>query len=224
VPTPALAIGLPAELLASRPDVRRAELELGAAALDVDAARAAFFPRLELGASLGLQAFEPSRWLQVPESVAYGLFGGLVAPVFNRAPLEARLDAAAARQVEALMTYRRTVLEAVAEVSTQAEAVRRSEERLRLRQSQKAALERSVETADVLFRAGRATYLEVLLAREASVRAELALVDAWQANRLATVALYRALGGGWADLTADTPPYMSPRSSGSPAAPPTRRS
>ena len=59
------------------------------------------------------------------------------------------------------------------------------------------AVERSAETADVLFRAGRATYLEVLLAQQSTLRADLELVAAWKRQRLVSVVVYRALGGGW---------------------------
>lgn len=189
--------GLPAELLRNRPDVREAEHLVKAAQFDLKAAQAAFFPSLNLGAGVGLQAFNPAFLLRLPESLAYSALGGLVAPLVNRAAIEARFQGAQAAQLEAVYGYQKVVLTAFIEVTTGLSAVEATGRLVALKQEQKAAVERSVETADLLFRAGKAAWLEVLLAQQVALRSELELVEAWRQQRVAAVTTYRALGGGW---------------------------
>lgn len=196
-PPAPVSAGLPSDLLLLRPDVRQAELSVQAARFEVAAARAAFFPSLNLSASVGLQAFNPEFLVRLPESLIYSLVGGLVAPLINRTGIEAAFQGATAAQLEAMYDYQKVVLTAFAEATTSLSALEASARLVAVKRQQRAAVERSVETADVLFRAGRATYLEVLLAQQSSLRAELELVAAWRRQRQASVTVYRALGGGW---------------------------
>jgi multidrug efflux system outer membrane protein len=196
-PIPAVAEGLPSELLQLRPDVRQAEHQVAAAKFAVAAARAEFFPRLTLSAGIGLQAFNPAYLVRLPESIAYSVAGGLVAPLVNRKGIRASFQWADAAQLEAMYNYQQVVLNAFAEASTSLADLQTTEQLVLHTQSQKAAVERSVATADLLFRAGRAMYLEVLLAQQAALGADLALIEAWRRQRLASVTVYKALGGGW---------------------------
>jgi multidrug efflux system outer membrane protein len=196
-PVPGVAAGLPSELLQLRPDVRQAEHEVAAAKFEVKAARAEFFPRLTLSAGVGLQAFNPAYLVRLPESIAYSVAGGLVAPLVNRKGIRASFQWADAAQLEAMYNYQQVVLNAFAEASTSLAELQATERLILHKQGQKAAVERSVATADLLFRAGKAMYLEVLLAQQAALGADLTLIDAWRRQRLASVAVYKALGGGW---------------------------
>jgi NodT family efflux transporter outer membrane factor (OMF) lipoprotein len=192
-----LAAGLPADLLHNRPDVRAAELQVRAARFDVQAARAAFFPSLELNAGVGLAAFNPAYLVKVPASLTYGVGGGLVAPLVNRRALEAQFAGARAQQIEALHAYQRAILVAYVEVVNGLADVHHADGLLALKQAQKDTLTQAVGTADILYRAGKATYLEVLMAQQGALRAELDLVAAWKRRRVGDVILYKALGGGW---------------------------
>jgi hypothetical protein len=107
-----LGAGLPSQLLENRPDIRQAQLQLEASKLDVASARAAFFPALSLEAGLGYGAFNPVHLLATPESLLGNLAGNLVAPLLNRAGLEAQYRAAHARQLQAVFTYERALLQA----------------------------------------------------------------------------------------------------------------
>ena len=93
--------------------------------------------------------------------------------------------------------YQRALLVAVTEVTNALSNVRAVDDVLAARRDRRAALERAVGTADDLYRAGKATYLEVLLAQQTSLQADIELVEASRARRVANVAVYRALGGGW---------------------------
>lgn len=194
---PEVAQGLPSELLELRPDVRRAERQVEAAKLELEAARAEFFPSVSLSASLGLQAFNPVYLLRIPESLAYSVAGGLVAPLVNRKAIRAQFEWADAAQLEAMVEYHKVVLSAFAEASASLAGLASTDELVARKQEQKAAVEQSVATAELLFRAGKASHLEVLLAQQAALDADLDLIDAWLEQRLASVLVYKALGGGW---------------------------
>jgi multidrug efflux system outer membrane protein len=192
-----MSAGVPSDLLANRPDIRQAELEVRASRFDVKAARAAFFPSLTLTASLGYQAFNPKFLFETPESLAYSLVGGLVAPLVNRSGLHAQFNGAQANQIQAMVGYQRAILVAYVEVVNALSGIRVADEALALRNVQKEAMTQAVASADLLYRAGKATYLEALLAQQNSLRANLDLIEAWRRRHLADVTIYRALGGGW---------------------------
>jgi multidrug efflux system outer membrane protein len=116
-PPAALATGLPSALLDDRPDVRRAAAELEAAKLDVRAARARFYPSLSIDAAAGYRAFDPKHLLYTPDSMIANLAGNLVAPLLNRAGIEAAYRTASAQQVQAVLDYEQTLLRAFTEVA-----------------------------------------------------------------------------------------------------------
>jgi outer membrane protein, multidrug efflux system len=196
-PVPEVAQGLPSELLQLRPDVRQAELEVEAAKLELKAARAEFFPSVNLSAGLWLQAFNPAYLFRIPESIAYSVAGGLVAPLVNRKAIRAQFEWADAAQLEAIYNYQKVVLSAFGEASASLARLASTDELVALEQERNAAIEGAVATADLLFRAGKASYLEVLLAQQAALEADLDLIDAWLKQRLASVLVYKSLGGGW---------------------------
>lgn len=192
-----VSAGVPSELLRHRPDIRRAELEVQAAKFDVEAARAAFFPRLTISAGVGFQAFNPRYLFSTPASVTYSAFAGLLAPLVNRSGIEADFAAAKAQQIQAMYEYQKAILTGFIEVANGLTAIERSARAVDFRRAQRAAAVGTVEAADALYRAGKATYFEVLIAQQNTLAAELELIEASKRQRLASVGLYRALGGGW---------------------------
>ena len=101
IPT-AVQAGVPAQLLANRPDIKQAELELAAAKLDVKSARARFYPSIGISAGVGFRAFDPTYLIKTPESLLYSLAGDLVAPLINRNEIKATYYGASARQLQAV--------------------------------------------------------------------------------------------------------------------------
>lgn len=196
-PGASLAAGVPSELLRNRPDIREAELQLRAAELEVSAARAAFYPSLRISADLGYQAFNPRYLLSTPDSIVGSLAAGLVAPLVNRSAIQADFAAASAAQVQAMYAYQGVVLRSFAEVASGLSAVEQAAQVTAQQRQRYAALERSVETAEALFRAGKATYLEVLVAQQSLLEARLAVVEALKDHHVARLRVYKALGGGW---------------------------
>src|SRR4029079_9096924 len=97
-------VGVPAQLLLNRPDIRQAERELASAGLDVKVARAHFFPRLDIAGGIGYQAFNP-KYLFNPEALVLNAAGELTAPLINKAAIRADYLAANARQLESVYNY-----------------------------------------------------------------------------------------------------------------------
>ena len=190
-------IGIPAQLLANRPDIKRAEQDLAAAKLDVKVARAKFYPSLDISAAVGYQAFNPSYVLKTPESMLYSLAGDLVAPLINRNAIKAEYYSANARQVQAVYNYERTILNAYTEVANQMAKIGNLEKSYALRQQQVQALIQSIEISNDLFRSARADYMEVLMTQRDAIESKFELIETRKQQMNAVVNIYKALGGGW---------------------------
>lgn len=189
--------GLPSQLLENRPDVKQAELELEAAKLNVKSAWASFFPALSLDAGLGYNSFNLVHLVTTPESLLYNLAGNLTAPLLNRAAIEAQYRSANARQLQAVFSYERTLLQAFTEVANLLVTYDNVKKRYELERQQVDALKQSVDVSNVLFQSARADYMEVLLTRRDSLDAELELIETKRRLLHAMVNLYQSLGGGW---------------------------
>lgn len=189
--------GIPSQLLANRPDIRQAELELTAAKLDVKVARAEFYPSLGISAGVGFQAFKPSYLFRLPESLLYSVAGDLAAPLINRNAIKAEFNNANARQLQALYNYERTILNAFLEVSTQLSNIDNLKKSYELKSKQVDALTRSIDISNDLFKSARADYLEVLMTQRDALDSKLELVETQKEQLNAVVNIYRELGGGW---------------------------
>jgi outer membrane protein, multidrug efflux system len=189
--------GIPSQLLANRPDIKQAELDLAAAKLDVKVARAEFYPSLEISAALGLQAFNPSYLFKLPESLLYSVAGDLAAPLINRNAIKAEFNNANARQLQAMYNYERSILNAYLEVSTQLSNIDNLGKRYDLKTKQVDALTRSIDISNNLFSSARADYLEVLMTQRDALESKLELVETKKEQMIAIVNIYRDLGGGW---------------------------
>jgi len=193
----AVQTGIPSQLLANRPDIKQAELELEAAKLDVKVARAEFYPSLDISAAIGLQAFKPSYLVKMPESILYSLAGDLAAPLINRSAIKAEFNTANARQIQALYEYDQTVLSAYLDVVNQMAKIENMQKVYGFKEKEATTLTESVGIAGELFKSSRADYLEVLMTQRDAMDAKLELVEAKAHQFNAVVMLYKSLGGGW---------------------------
>lgn len=189
--------GVPAALLQNRPDIRQAEMEVAAAKADVLAAKAAFYPSLNITGSAGFQAFKTGLLFKTPESIAYGLLAGLSAPVINRTAIKAEFNYATASQLESLYNYQKTIVNGYVEVYNEILRAKNLQQVIEVRSKETEALIQSIDISEQLFRTGRATYIEVLFAQQNALKAKLDLNEAKKNQFLTTVNLYKALGGGW---------------------------
>ncbi|PST83963.1 RND transporter [Pedobacter yulinensis] len=189
-----LFAGVPAQVVLARPDVRQAEFELKAARADVSAARKALLPSLTLDAYAGYNSFKLPL-LFSPGSLAAGFLGGLTAPVFNRGVLKNGKHIADAEQMQAFYNYQRQIINAYQEVSTQLTAMDNLQKAYELKTAEVKELNEALATANDLYLAGYASYLEVIVAQGSVLNAEMEQVNIKRQSFGAMIALYRALGG-----------------------------
>ncbi|HNP28084.1 MAG TPA: efflux transporter outer membrane subunit [Nitrospirales bacterium] len=192
-----ITAGVPSQLLANRPDVREAEFQVEASKFDLKVAKAAFFPSFNITASFGFQAFNPDFLFVAPASIAYTAVGTLVAPLINRNALEAQFNNAEAHQLTAMHHYQKTILNAYVEVANELSNIKNLQKINTLKKQQNEVLQQSVETSHLLYRYGRASYLEVLIAQRNALQSNLELISFAKQQRIAAVKIYKALGGGW---------------------------
>ncbi|MBO9200547.1 MULTISPECIES: TolC family protein [Niastella] len=188
--------GLPASLLSARPDVQQAEYDMQTTSENVLAARAAFLPSLTLSPYIALNAFTPALLFNAG-SVAYGVGGGLTAPLFQQRRLRAQFVMANAANKEAVYNYQQKLLNAYGEVVTQLNAVENSKSAYALKTEEVQELHQAVVSARELYISGYANYLEVIMAQKNVLEAELQLSEQKKNIYISLVQLYRSLGGGW---------------------------
>ncbi|KZE74104.1 efflux transporter outer membrane subunit [Myroides marinus] len=189
--------GIPAQLLSNRPDIKQAELELEAAKLDVKAARAEFYPSLDISATFGLNAFKPSYLTKLPESIMYSLVGELAAPLINKSAIKAEFNTANAHQVQALYEYDKRIVNAYLDIANQMSKIQNMQKVYEYKDSEAKTLTASVDISQELFKASRADYLEVLMTQREAMDAKLELVETKSKQLNAVVDIYKSLGGGW---------------------------
>ena len=196
VQPPPLEVGLPSTLLERRPDVAAAERRVAAANADIGIARAAYFPVFSFSALAGLQSTSGSSWITAPARL-WAVGPAALLTLFDGGRRRAQTDAARAAYDEQAANYRSSVITAYQEVEDALAALRQLERESR---SQAAAVQASrvqLQQANFRYQAGAATYLEVVIAENASLAAELSAADIQLRRMSASVLLVKALGGGW---------------------------
>jgi len=195
--------GLPSSLLERRPDVREAEQLLRSANAQIGESIAEFFPRIGLTALLGKVSPELSAFT-LGNANARGIAASGSGPLFEGGRLVGRYRQARAARDEALLAYKQTALSALRDVSDALITRERLGESREQRARQVTALETAVKLSSERYAAGKASYYEVLEAQQQLFPAELNLARTQRDRLLATVELYKALGGGWHDESNST--------------------
>ncbi|MBW7890183.1 MAG: efflux transporter outer membrane subunit [Chitinophagaceae bacterium] len=191
-----LTTGVPALLLANRPDVMQAEYGLINAFELTNVAKSNFYPSLMISASGGLQSVHLKDWLSV-NSLFANIAGNLLQPIFYKRQLKTAYEVAQIRQEQALLSYEKTLLIAGNEVSNALFDYHTQTEAIALEEKRTEALSKAVNYSEQLLVNGLANYLEVLTARQSVLATQLNLVNARYAQLNSIVNLYEALGGGW---------------------------
>jgi outer membrane protein, multidrug efflux system len=193
---PRVTPGLPSELLYQRPDIRQAEATLASSNFSVEAARAAFFPQIQLTGTTGLQStalaslFTPGAWF-------YTLTASLTQPIFDGFLLESQLKQAKGVQLQDLQTYRKTVLSAFADVEKALIALQKFTLQERLQLQVVAASRQAFDVAEKQLAGGTINLITVLQAEQTLFTAENNLVTVRLSKLQAASSLFQALGGGW---------------------------
>jgi len=192
--------GIPSQLLQNRPDIRKAELELSAAKLNIEVARANFYPSFGIKAGVGFEAFALKYLINTPESLAASIAGDLAAPVINKNAIVAEYKNSNAKQVQAAYEYEQSIINAYVEVVNQLSNIDNLDKNYQLKRKQVDTLVQSINVANQLFKSARADYLEVLLTQRDALDAKKELIETKQKQISAMVDLYKSLGGGWQKL------------------------
>jgi NodT family efflux transporter outer membrane factor (OMF) lipoprotein len=193
---PRVTPGLPSELLYQRPDVREAEAQLASSNFSVEAARAAFFPQIQLTAQTGVQSaalaalFGPGAWY-------YTLAAGLTQPLFDGFLLESQLKQAKGVQLQYLQAYRKAVLSAFADVEKALVALSQSIRQERLQAEAVTNSRKAFDVSETQLRAGTVNLITVLQTQQTLLIAENTLAQVRLTKLLAASSLFQALGGGW---------------------------
>ncbi|MCD7926151.1 MAG: TolC family protein [Bacteroides sp.] len=190
-----LAVGIPVQMLANRPDVRSAERSLEAAFYATNQARSAFYPSIVLSGSAGWTNSAGSMIVNPGKFIATAV-ASLTQPLFNKGANIAQLKIARARQEEAKLSFQQALLNAGSEVNNALVQYQTAQEKAAYYDKQIISLHKALESTSLLMQHGNTTYLEVLTAQQTLLNAQLTQV----ANRFTEIQgvinLYQALGGG----------------------------
>lgn len=192
--TPQLApASLPSDLLANRPDVAAAAANLAASDADLAAAARARFPRITLSGVIGLLAFDPSALFD--DSIVGSLTGAIAGPLLDFGRVGAQIDGAAADKRAAFAAYRGAVYQALGDAEAAYGVVTAADAEATLAVTQRDQLNRAAAIAETRYRAGLASFLEVLEARRAADASGEAAAAALGRAQRARIVLWQALGG-----------------------------
>ncbi|WP_461532218.1 efflux transporter outer membrane subunit [Sinomicrobium sp.] len=189
--------GVPLELVQNRPDVAASEYELIASNAAVGIAQGLKYPSITIDASLGLETYKLYKLLSPVESAFALVNGAIFQPIFNQRKLKTNYKKALARREIAQLDFKKTMINAVREVSDAMIALDKLKEEYALTKERLETTQKGVTDAALLFRSGFANYLEVITAQSDALDSELGLIDIKMQILHANIELYRSLGGGW---------------------------
>lgn len=188
---------IPSTILQNRPDIKAAEYILKATKFDVQAAKAAFYPSFALNLGYGFQAFNSKYLFNSPQSIAYNVAGNLMAPIVNRSAIKAQFNTAKATQVEAMLQYQQSILNAYVEVVNDFTEIDHLTYIKKLTENKATSFEKAVESSFDLYKAARVPYFDVLLSQQNALQTNIELIRIHKRNKIAMVKLFKNLGGQW---------------------------
>ena len=186
--------GTPADLITRRPDVAKAEAQLLAADANLGAARAAMLPRVTLTAGLSSESERLGRLLENPLS---SLAAGILAPIFDAGRLASNRDLAAAQKQELVIGYHKAILQAFNDVQVALNAVDGTEKQAVIQAQELAQAQKALSLAESRYKAGADNLQTLLDVQRVAYQSRDLAVQIRQERLQASIALYRALGGGW---------------------------
>jgi outer membrane protein, multidrug efflux system len=193
---PEVPVGLPSTLLERRPDIRQAEQQLIAANANIGVAKAAYFPQIALTGAAGVESAALASLITPPAGL-WSIGAGLTQPIFNAGRVRSRVALSRAQQEEAVLAYQQTILQSFREVSDALVGYRKGRDFREQEQLLNRSAEDARRLAEIRYRGGATSYLEVLDSDTRMFSAELGVTQAELGELLAFVHIYRALGGGW---------------------------
>jgi NodT family efflux transporter outer membrane factor (OMF) lipoprotein len=196
---PEVPIGLPADLLRRRPDVRRAERQLAAETARIGVAKSDWYPKFSLTGDVGTESVSFSKWFE-PGSLFWSIGPSLQWRALDFSRVRAEVRAQTAVQEAALATYEKAVLTSLQEAENALVTYAQEQNRHRALADEVAQNQRSLDMANSLYAQGRVNFLDVLDVRRSLYQSDDQLAVSDQAVSLDLIVLYKALGGGWETL------------------------
>jgi NodT family efflux transporter outer membrane factor (OMF) lipoprotein len=196
---PQVPAGLPSDLLRRRPDIRAAEQNLHAATADIGVATADLYPRFSLSAAPTLVSTALAKLLEWG-SRSYTASAAVDWPIFNSGRTRANIAVTKAQQEQALIAYRKTIVTALQDVEDALSNVDNDRRQIASLNAAEGTAARAEDIARTRYRGGLVTYSDVLQAQASRISLESQLIQARGSLSRDTVALFKALGGGWPEL------------------------
>jgi outer membrane protein, multidrug efflux system len=193
---PEVPAGLPSVLLDRRPDIRQAEQLLVAANARVGVAKSLFFPTISLTGAGGFQDYHLGNLIKTDGAV-YSYGGSITMPLFNAGKLWANYKASKAQREAAILTYQKSILDALRDVADSLVGYQKAKEYRVQREIFATTLRDQLRLADMRYRGGVSSYLEVLDTERQALDAELSYAQAYLGELNSAIYVYKALGGGW---------------------------
>lgn len=195
-----IAVGIPADTLRQRPDLRAAERRLAAETARVGVATAQLYPSFSLGGALGLQALTLDG-MGSGDAVTRSLLAGIAAPLFDAGRIRRNIEIQDAVQEQALVSYQSTLLLALEEVENALVALARSRERQAALTSAEEAARNAALLARHRYTTGLADFQAVLDTERSVLTIQDSLAASQAEGASALIQLYKALGGGWEGIS-----------------------
>jgi NodT family efflux transporter outer membrane factor (OMF) lipoprotein len=195
--------GVPSDLLERRPDIAAAERQMAAANEQIGIAKAAYYPTLILGASAGVQSTDFLKWFSWPSRL-WSVGPQLAETIFDAGKRHAQVDLTQAAYDVTVANYRQTVLTGFQQVEDHLAALRILENEAQAEDRAVEAARRSLAISTAQYKAGTASYLQVITTQAIALQDERTAVDIRTRRMVASVLLIEALGGGWNASTLPT--------------------
>ncbi len=191
-----LFYGVPLQLLSNRPDVRAAEFQLIQAFELENSARAGFYPTLSISSNSGLQSMDIDKIFSL-KSIFMNTVASLSQPLWNKRYVRTQYEIALAKKQVAYLQYRKSILTAANEVSDALLTYEKQQKIMSIKEKEYQLYKTANESSLSLLNFGMANYLEVLNAQVNQLNAQMAYLNAYSGGIMATIKLYKAVGGGW---------------------------
>lgn len=200
---PEVPAALPSNILNKRPDIASAEQNLIAANAMIGVARAAYFPSIKLTGMLGVQSLELNDFVSNPARI-WEIGPSISVPIFSAGRIAGEIKTAEADRNQSLATYKKTIVSAFNDTDNAIGQTAKAKEQITYQRARTDAIHKALSQSKLRYQVGTITYSDMLLVQQQWLQASQQFLIAKQNALIATVSLYKALGGGWSDE--QTPP------------------
>jgi len=205
---PKVPDALPSSILGRRPDIASAEQNLIAANAKIGVARAAYFPSIKLTGMLGVQSIELSNFVSDPARI-WEITPSVSIPIFSAGLIAGQIKTAEADRNQSIAQYKKTIVSAFNDTDNAIAQSTKVQEQAAYQSTRTAAIEKALTQSKLRYKVGNISYSDMLLVQQQWLQASQQLIIAKQNALVASVSLYKALGGGWSEaLTPPLPDYL----------------